>query len=138
MDGVCCYFYNNGTKRYEVEYKRGSLDGYYKEWNSSGVLIVEADFKDGRYDGYVREFFDNGYKRYESKFKMGEFDGIYREYFYNGSLKNEYYKKDYLNLETLKKFNITGIMNNHIILLGDLKYEKIFDKDGNVISYSLN
>ncbi len=47
-EGEWKYFFDNGRLRYSENFKNGLLDGYYKEYNQVGTLLVTLLYKDGK------------------------------------------------------------------------------------------
>ncbi len=47
MDGVQTWYHPNGEKSREAEMKMGVPDGFWKEWNEDGELIVDEVYEDG-------------------------------------------------------------------------------------------
>jgi antitoxin component YwqK of YwqJK toxin-antitoxin module len=46
--GPVVYWYPNGQKKLEVNYKNGLKEGVERQWDAAGILISTKTFKKGR------------------------------------------------------------------------------------------
>ena len=46
LDGKCTFWFENGQKSYEVNYKDGKLDGKQTFWSENGQIQIENNYKD--------------------------------------------------------------------------------------------
>ncbi len=56
----------------EMDYKKGKIDGLYKEYYGSGKLLKEIQFKDGLMHGYQRYYNEKGEITVQYEFSNGE------------------------------------------------------------------
>ena len=53
-------FYDNGQKKFEVNYKDGKAEGLNVEWYQNGKKKQEVNHKDGKRDGLKVVWYENG------------------------------------------------------------------------------
>ncbi|MGM0444445.1 MAG: toxin-antitoxin system YwqK family antitoxin [Fibrobacterota bacterium] len=53
-------YYPDSTVRFEAEYHRNRLDGFYREYYPDGTLRSELEFRNGREDGYAHFYYPGG------------------------------------------------------------------------------
>ncbi len=70
------------------------MDGKWIYWYENGQKRIEENYKDGGKTGLVTIWFENGQKREEGYLKNGIKDGLYTEWYENGQKKNETNYKD--------------------------------------------
>lgn len=88
------WFYENGQKFSEQNYKDGKRDGLYTSWHENGQKMEERTYKDGKADGLKTFWRMNGQKEQERNFKDGKDDGLWTEWYENGQKKSERNWKD--------------------------------------------
>ena len=66
-------YYINGIKKFEYNYKNGTLDGLTTEWFENGQKSFEGTLKDGYEDGLLTRYYENGQKSFEGTYKNGKF-----------------------------------------------------------------
>jgi antitoxin component YwqK of YwqJK toxin-antitoxin module len=73
-------FFENGKVKRIVNYKNGLTDGYHKQFNIDGQLIVDIEFKEGKNHGAWTYYFDDGkvanIQNWNKGIKNGEFKTI--------------------------------------------------------------
>ena len=75
--------------------KNQERDGTYREWSSTGVVLVEREYKGGYLDGVVREWHPDGTPMKVATYSCGLPDGKWTEWHGNGTLKRELtYRRD--------------------------------------------
>ena len=87
------YYYNKDNRDklnlcFECDYLNGEKNGIYKEYFSSGKLMLEEEYKDGRKNGKVKEYYPDSNQLI--------FEG---EYLYNRRIKGKQYIKGRLEYE---------------------------------------
>ena len=96
-DGVITYWFENGKKRVEINFKKveegtykdGKLDGLRTYWDENGKKYSERNYKDGELQLLLTDWDENGKKESEINYKDGELDGLWTEWFENGQKKKE-------------------------------------------------
>ena len=73
--GIETWWYESGTKEYEINYKAGEKDGLETQWYENGQKQSEINYKDGKSEGLVKWWHDDGSKYVEVNFKNGERHG---------------------------------------------------------------
>ncbi len=97
--GVWKEFYSNGRVKNEKPYIDGLLNGYYKEFDKSGQLIVSLRYQEGKlieeenieeeHVEIINEYDEKGNVIYSGSFRNGNNKvGIHREYNSDGEVKN--------------------------------------------------
>jgi antitoxin component YwqK of YwqJK toxin-antitoxin module len=79
-NGLCIYFFSNGKKREESQYRNDTLDGFSKTYRSYGGLRYEENFKDGRTHGFKKYYSVDGDLAEEQEYTNGAESGVYRLY----------------------------------------------------------
>jgi antitoxin component YwqK of YwqJK toxin-antitoxin module len=74
--GLYCQWYPNGTKKYEVTYKKGKKTGHETQWDAFGYKVREADFKNDLKNGLEIFWVGNGIKKREALYKNGLQNGL--------------------------------------------------------------
>ena len=82
-------WYEDGSLKYDCNYRNGQKDGVVKEWYEDGSLKYESNYKNGQKDGVVKEWYENNQLKYEGNYKNGQKDGVVKEWYENGQLKYE-------------------------------------------------
>jgi len=65
------WYWDNGNKSYEFNYKNRKQNGKQYGWWSDGKLNYEYNFKNGKLDGKQYMWGDNGKLNFEWNFKNG-------------------------------------------------------------------
>jgi len=87
--GVLTYYFHNGTTAKKERYKRGVLNGLYKEYYPSGELKIDGNYDKGYEEGVWKFYHKTGKIRTKGKYKNGEKVGIWKTFY-----KNVYYPDD--------------------------------------------
>jgi len=80
------YYFKNGQKKGERNWKDGKLNGLNTWWDENGQKDSESTFKDGKKDGLETYWYNNGQKNRERTYK----DGIKiseKKWYEDGSVK---------------------------------------------------
>ena len=64
-------YYEDGSTRYEGEFKGGKRDGYWIYWYENGNKWSEGYFKDDLRDGFGTTWHENGQKHFKGSYKAG-------------------------------------------------------------------
>jgi antitoxin component YwqK of YwqJK toxin-antitoxin module len=86
--------YENGQIKSEENYKDGKLDGKSIEWYENGQIKLEGNYKDDKSVGKVTMWHENGQKKVEANYKDGKKDGIWTTWYENGQKMSEENYKD--------------------------------------------
>jgi S1-C subfamily serine protease/antitoxin component YwqK of YwqJK toxin-antitoxin module len=102
-EGLCVWYYRDGTKSEEREYQEGKLNGLWQMWYPGGKLRHSSQWKSGELEGVVTDNYSSGslFRTYSvkdgsilGKFytecdKKGKCRKIYKTYFrVNDNIKN--------------------------------------------------
>ena len=87
--GMIVYYFNNGTTAKKERYRKGILDGVYKEYYPSGELKVDGNYDKGYKEGVWKFYQKTGKIKTRGKYKNGEKVGIWKTFY-----KNLYYPDD--------------------------------------------
>jgi len=101
QEGSYIYWYSNGQKFLEENWKNGKRDGYWISWykngqldaNNSRVAIkkTEGNYKNGKQDGFCISYYNNGKlpqqetKMLEENYKNGKLEGLWIYWYENGN-----------------------------------------------------
>ena len=88
--GTWIGYWQDGSTRYTIDYKKGDKDGEELKYDSTGVLIFEVVYREGIRNGIEKEYFVNGQLKRSSKYKDNKLNG-----------KTEYFDSLGVRLETI-------------------------------------
>lgn len=88
-DGVCKWFYKNGTVEQEWTYRQGKAEGMYKSFYENGILKREGNYRNDKADGLHKWFDETGKLQEEWNYYNGKAEGVSKIYFPSGKLKRE-------------------------------------------------
>ena len=71
LHGPAIYWYENGIKRKQTNYKQGKTDGILEEWYSNGKKSIEMNFESGKPTGKRIQWHPNGRKLVEGYYEDG-------------------------------------------------------------------
>ena len=93
LHGKAVKYYKDGiTKRSELIYSNGILQGLQKRYYESGALYSEELYVDGKRNGLLKKYREDGRLMSEAFFKNGFAGKNLKEYLTNGKLKKKYPK----------------------------------------------
>ncbi len=69
------YWYENGQKKLEQNYKDGKKHGKMTTWYENGQIEYVGNYKDGKEDGKWTYWDENGSLKFEGHYKDGKLDG---------------------------------------------------------------
>jgi len=81
------FFYPDGTKRAEFNFRDGNIDGLYRDFYDNGTLKTETFYSDGRLNGISRSYYRNGRIRCEKQYENGKKEGTALLFYKSGRLK---------------------------------------------------
>lgn len=94
LNGVLCFFNENGGLESEYSYKNGKVEGLMKSYYESGKLYFEIPYKNGKKEGMVKTYYENGKLRSQFPFKNDKSEGWAKLYYGSGKLRSEALYKD--------------------------------------------
>ncbi|MBT8349709.1 MAG: hypothetical protein KJO26_00510 [Deltaproteobacteria bacterium] len=65
-------YYSNGNKESEIDYKKGTVNGWAKLWYKDGMLHAKATYKNGKNHGIRTAYHKNGRIFCRAEYKKGE------------------------------------------------------------------
>ncbi|HEX2958258.1 MAG TPA: hypothetical protein VHO70_15595 [Chitinispirillaceae bacterium] len=74
--GLYCLWYPNGTKKYEMTYKKGKKNGHETQWDAFGYKVREAEYKNDLKNGLEIFWVGNSIKKREVLYKCGLQNGL--------------------------------------------------------------
>jgi|JI6StandDraft_1071083.scaffolds.fasta_scaffold548428_2 antitoxin component YwqK of YwqJK toxin-antitoxin module len=78
--GVWKDLHDNNKPQFAIEYDNGKLDGSFKRWDESGVLIMEATFKADQLQGPFKRWYTSGQLWQEGTYLDGQVHGTLTQY----------------------------------------------------------
>ena len=87
--GVQRDYYENGKLKSELHYVDGKLNGECVWYFSNGQKVMQANYKDDLKEGHSLRWYVNGTLEEDCWYKHGELDSIYRSYSEKGKLACE-------------------------------------------------
>jgi antitoxin component YwqK of YwqJK toxin-antitoxin module len=119
-DGYNVFYYPNGQKSSEGNFKNGKPEGYWKNYYETGVLKSEGNRKMHQLDSTWLFYYDNGLLKEKVAYKHSIKEGFSFRYSEEGFLLEKLpYKND----------TIQGVSFSYFIDLNRVEFEKPF-KDG--------
>ena len=82
-------WYEDGSFRWEKNYKNGELHGVQKWWYKDGPLWYERNYQDGKPYGVQKWWYENGFLEREENYKDGKPYGVQKCWYEDGSLRRE-------------------------------------------------
>lgn len=107
-DGVQRSYWDDGTLKSELRYIDGKLNGECVWYFSNGQKVMQADYKDDLKDGHSLRWRVNGQLEEDCWYKHGELDSLYRSYSEKGKLAAEEYYVDGKRNGSAKKWYDNG------------------------------
>jgi len=120
-EGNFVWYYSNGKKSTERNYKSGKLNGVYKRWYENGQQELLGFYKNNKRDSTWTWWYDNGNLWVEKDYKDDKVDGFWITYHIDGKKKDLYgFTADKFN-GIAKGWDSTGILLGEINLDSELK-----------------
>jgi antitoxin component YwqK of YwqJK toxin-antitoxin module len=88
-EGNYVFFYENGNKSEESNYKNGKLDGILTTFFDNGKVKRKTNYSNGKKNGAAIAWFESGVKLSEGKFVNGFEDGLWIFYHENSKKKSQ-------------------------------------------------
>ncbi len=88
--GLFTYYYENGQKSYEGEYKNGEEEGKWTYWFKNGNVKSEGNYEGGETQGEWKYYHKNAAKKTIINYVDGSKDGNVIHYYDNGEIEEEY------------------------------------------------
>jgi len=82
-------FYENGSKEYEVRFKKGKEEGEYICMHDNGKEKAKGNYAGGKETGDWIYYYDNGQVKGQGKYFAGKYNGDWTWYFEDGVKKKE-------------------------------------------------
>ena len=80
LDGVARQWYQDGTVKSETSYVNGQRHGSYTLRDLEGKLLYEAMYQAGKLDGLATWWYNNGQKRWETNYDNGARSGVWTQW----------------------------------------------------------
>lgn len=94
LDGLSTWWYEDGVKQMECNYKNDLLEGKTTRWNFNGNLQSEDIYVANHLNGKSVSYFESGNKKAEKNYVNDTLDGPVTEWHENGKIKmTGFYKK---------------------------------------------
>lgn len=85
-EGTFTWYFPNGRKQQECEYKNNILHGVFQEWYENGQPKLRQSRYEGLFDGPVKTWKQDGTIELEAQYSKGEKHGYFITYFDNGQM----------------------------------------------------
>ena len=92
--GLASWWYENGQKLQDINYKNGRQDGRQTRWFEDGQTRFKGNYKNEKRDGRQTWWHNNGRMRKEEHYKDDKLNGMWTLWFDNGQISTEGYRKD--------------------------------------------
>ena len=88
-NGLCVYWFSNGQKKEEVNFKEGKKNGLLSGWYQNGNKRCEINYINDDKDGLSIYWYQNGNKKGEENWESGLPVGLWTEWHNNGKIYSE-------------------------------------------------
>jgi len=88
-EGFWIFWYENGQKWSEGNYRNGKREGLWITWWSTGQKWTEGNYRNGEKEGLWVSWHRRGQKASEGNYRNGEEDGLWISWNYNGQKLEE-------------------------------------------------
>ena len=106
-------YYENGTKKYDIEYKNGKIDGNAKYWDVNGDLINVVSYNNDLFHGKWIDYYSNGNIQHSINYTFGQKHGEETWYYESGNIKSRIiYEYDKI-INDLIRWDQNGVIINH-------------------------
>jgi TonB family protein len=106
-DGHFVFYYENGNRMSEMNYRANQVSGEAKEWYANGNPKSEAVYENQRLNGTYRTWREDGTKSMEVNYKSGELNGLFISFYPNGKkVREDFYSNG--DLKRKRCFNQEG------------------------------
>lgn len=96
-DGHFVYWYEDGEKQMECQYKDNILHGLLREWYASGQPESYQEYSNGLLDGKYSSWRKDGSLKLKARYHRGAKHGNFQSYYANGQMiRNDYYENGQL------------------------------------------
>lgn len=85
-EGKFTWYFQNGQKQQECEYKNNILHGLFQEWYENGQSKSRQSLYEGLFDGPMKTWKEDGTIQLEAQYSKGEKHGYFITYYNNGQI----------------------------------------------------
>lgn len=82
-------FYPNGNKEYEIQFRSGKENGYWRQYFYNGQLNYETHKTEGVKNGRTTSYYENGQLEFEGTYKDEKAIGAFVSYYDDGKLRSK-------------------------------------------------
>ena len=86
LNGECCWYYANGNRQMQAEYKDDLKHGHSLRWYENGSLAEDCWYKAGELDSVYRSYSAKGNLALETYYVDGKLNGKYMKWYDNGQV----------------------------------------------------
>ena len=106
--GKIIFWFENGNKQLEQNYKNGHKEGVNTAWYENGNKMLEEHYMNGKREGLLTTWHENGQKATEIHFVNDLENGQSANWYENGQKQHEIQYKDGQLTDIIKKWNKDG------------------------------
>ncbi len=85
-EGIFTWYFTDGHKQQECEYKNNLLHGLFQEWYEDGQIKIKENFSEGLPDGPMKKWRKDSKLELDVQFSKGEKHGYFMSYYENGRM----------------------------------------------------
>jgi TonB family protein len=85
-EGTFSWYFPDGQKQQECEYKNNLLHGLFQEWYEDGRIKTNQNFSEGLLDGPLKTWRKDGTLQLDVHYTKGEKHGFFMSYYANGQI----------------------------------------------------
>lgn len=85
-EGSFAWYYPDGQKQQDCEYKNNMFHGLFQEWYEDGQIKIRQSFSEGLPDGPMKTWRQDGTLQLDVHYSRGEKHGFFMSYYSNGQI----------------------------------------------------
>lgn len=145
-EGTFTWFYPDGQKQQECQYKNNQMHGLFQEWFENGQNKTRQNFTNDLPDGPMKSWREDGTPHLDVQYSNGERHGFFISYYENGQIaRKDLYDRDqfvegqcftpdgqsteYFPYIVMPSF-VGGIPELQKFIKKELNYPKMAEKEG--------
>ena len=82
-------YYDNGKKKYDIQYKNDKIDGKTIYWDKNGNLINVVNYSNDKFHGEWIDYYKNGNMQHIINYRYGQKHGTEIWYYQSGNMKSQ-------------------------------------------------
>ena len=101
-------YYDNGQKKYDIEYKNNKIDGVALYWDENGNIINKVHYINNKFHGKWIDYYTNGNVKHIVHYDFGRKNGEEIWYYQSGNIKSKIFYKDDQIVSNILRWDSNG------------------------------